>query len=39
MLYFISTRAWIENLDVKTCIKNLMVIMPNYFYKDINDKT
>ena len=30
MLYFISIRAWVENLNIKNCIKNLMVIMPSY---------
>ena len=39
MLYFIAIRAWIENIHIKSCIKNLMVIMPRYFYKAIKDKT
>ena len=38
-LYFISIRAWVENLDIKNCIKNLMIVMPSYFYKAIKDKT
>ena len=38
MLYFISIKAWVANLQIKDCIKNLMVIMPSYFYKDIKDK-
>ena len=37
--FFISIRACVENLHTKNCIKNLMVIMPSYFYKDIKDKT
>ena len=39
MLYFIYIRAWVENLHIKNCIKNLMVIMPSYFYQDIKDKS
>ena len=39
MLYFMSVRAWVDNLHIKNRIKNLMVIMPSYFYKDIEDKT
>ena len=39
MLYFISTRAWVENLHIKNCIKNLMGIMLSYFYKVIKYKT
>ena len=38
MLYFISIKAWVANLQIKDCIKNLMFIMPSYFYKDIKDK-
>ena len=38
LLYFISIRAWVENLHVKNCIKNLMVVMPSYFYKDYKYK-
>ena len=34
LLYFISTRAWVENLHIKNCIKNLMVVMPSYFYEE-----
>ena len=29
----------LENLHIKDCIKNLMVVMPSYFYKDIKYKT
>ena len=39
MLYFISTRAWVENLHIKNFIKNLMGIMLSYFYKVIKHKT
>ena len=39
MLYFISIRAWVENVHIKNCIKNLMVIISSYFYTDIKDKT
>ena len=39
MLYFISTRPWVENLRIKNCIKNLMRIMLSYFYKVIKYKT
>ena len=39
MLYFTSIRVWVENLHIKNYIKNLMVIMPSYFYKDIKDMT
>ena len=39
MLYFISTRGWVENFHIKNCIKNLMVIIPSYFYEDMKDKT
>ena len=39
LLYFISTRAWVENLHIKNCIKNLMVVMPSYFYMDNKYKT
>ena len=38
MLYFISIRAWVENLNITNCIKNLMVIMPSYFNKNVKDK-
>ena len=34
LFYFISTRAWVENLHIKNCIKNFTVVMPSYFYKD-----
>ena len=33
LFYSISIRAWLENLDIKNCVKNLMVVMPTYFYK------
>ena len=39
LLYFISTRAWVENLHIKNCIKSLMVVIPSYFYKDTQYKT
>ena len=39
LLYFTSIRAWVENLRIKNCIKNLMVVMPSYFYKDNMYKT
>ena len=39
LLYFISSRAWVENLHIKNCIKDLMVVMPSYFYKDNKYKT
>ena len=39
MLYFISIIAWVENVHIKNCNKNLMIIMPSYFYKEIKDKT
>ena len=39
LLYFISIRAWVENLHISNCIKNLMVVMPSYFYKDSKYKT
>ena len=39
MLYFISIIAGVENLLIKNCNKNLMIIMPSYFYKEIKDKT
>ena len=39
LFYFISIRDWVENLHIKTCIKNLMVVMPSYFYKDNKYKT
>ena len=39
LLYFISTRAWVENLHINNFIKNLMVVMPSYFYKDNRYKT
>ena len=38
MLYFISIRAWVENVHIKNCFKNLTVLMPSYFYTDIKDK-
>ena len=34
LFYFISIRAWVENLHIKNCIKNLMVVMSSYFYKE-----
>ena len=34
LLYFISFRAWVENLHIKNRIKNLDVTMPSYFYKE-----
>ena len=39
MLYFISIIAWVENIHIKNCNKNLMIIMPSYFYKEIKVKT
>ena len=39
LLYFISIRAWVENLHIKNCIKNLMVIILSYFYKENKYKT
>ena len=39
LLYVISTRAWVEKLHLKNCIKNLMVVIPSYFYYDNNYKT
>ena len=39
MLYFVSTRAEVENLHIKNYIKNLMFIMPSYFYKATKDDT
>ena len=39
LLYFISIKAWTENLHIKNCIKNLMVVMPSYFYKDNKYRT
>ena len=39
LLYFISSRAWVEILHIKNCIKDLMVVMPSYFYKDNKYKT
>ena len=38
LLYFICTKAWVEN-HIKNCIKNLMIVIPSYFYKDNNYKT
>ena len=38
MLYFISIRTWVESLNIKNCIKNLMVKMPSYFKKNVKDK-
>ena len=34
LLCFTSTRTWVENLHIKNCAKNLMVVMPSYFCKD-----
>ena len=34
LLYFIYTRAWVENLHINNCIKNLMVVILSYFSKD-----
>ena len=34
LVYFMSVRAWVENLHVKNCIKNFMVVMPSYFNND-----
>ena len=39
LLYFISTRDWVEKLHIKNCSKNLMVVMSSYFYKDNKYKT
>ena len=38
LLYFISTRAWVENLHIKNCIKNLMIVMPSYFTRTIGTR-
>ena len=38
LLYFISFKAWVENLHIKNCIKILMVVMPSYFYREYKDK-
>ena len=34
LLCFISVRAWVEKLLLKNCIKNLIVVMPSYFYEN-----
>ena len=39
LLYFISVRAWVENLHIKNCIKNLMVVILSYFYKESKYET
>ena len=39
LVSFISIRAWVENLHIKNCIEDLMVVMPSYFYKDNKYKT
>ena len=39
LFYFISIRAWVKNLRIKNCIKNLMVVMSSYFYKENKHKT
>ena len=39
ILYFIPIRTWVENLHMKSCIKDLMVRMPSYFYQAIKGKT
>ena len=38
LLDFISVRAWEENLYIKNCIKNLMVVMPSYFTRAISKR-
>ena len=35
----VSIRAWVENLHIKNCVKNLMVAVPSYIYKDTEDRT
>ena len=37
--FFISIKAWVENLNIKNCTKKLVVIMPSYFYKATKNKT
>ena len=37
--FFIYIKAWVENLNIKNCTKNLVVIMPSYFYKATKNKT
>ena len=32
--HFKSIRVLVENLHIKNCIKNLMVVMPSYFYEE-----
>ena len=39
LLSFISTRAWVEKLHIKNCVKNLMVVILSYFYMDNKYKT
>ena len=39
LLYFISIKAEVENLHIKKCIKNLIIVMTSYFYKDNEYKT
>lgn len=36
---FISIRVYVENLYMKSSVKNLIVIMLRYFYKGSKDKT
>ena len=38
LLYFIPTGAWVENPDIKNCIKNLMVVMPIIFTRVIGTR-
>ena len=39
LLYFMPTRAWVKKFQTNNCIKNLMVVMAVYFYKDNKYKT
>ena len=39
LLYFVSTRAWVKKFKTKNCIKNFIVVMAIYFYKDNKYKT
>ena len=35
LFYFISILTWVENLHIKNCIKNFMVLMPSFFTRII----
>ena len=37
MFYFVSITAWVKNLYIYNLIKNTMVIMPSYIYKNIKE--